>query len=132
MNPQSVRLVAPLLVLVLSVACSQSSGDTGEESGDASVSLENIKFQPRDIELQVGDTLSWTNEDTVEHTVTSGQPQEQGVPGVSENTDAEPDGLFDHAMPPGETFSFTFDEAGTYDYFCNIHPGMTATVSVDR
>lgn len=132
MKTYSVRLVALLFVLVLSTACAQSSGDSGEESGAARVALENIKFQPRDLELSVGDSLTWTNEDTVEHTVTSGRPQEQGVPGVSENTDAMPDGLFDHAMPPGETFSFTFDEAGTYEYFCNIHPGMTATLSVDR
>ena len=101
------------------------------EASGTEVSLRNVKFEPGEITIAAGDTVTWTNEDTVLHTVTSGTGQEQGVPGVSENTDAEPDGLFDHEMPEGETFSFTFEKAGTFEYFCAIHPGMTGTVVVE-
>ncbi len=120
-------------------ACGGSDGGAAADSGTgqttaaaeaAEVALANVKFEPREVEVSVGDTVTWTNEDTVLHTVTSGKGHEQGVPGVSEGKDAQPDGLFDHEMPEGETFSFTFDKAGTFDYFCAIHPGMTGTVVV--
>lgn len=121
------------------VACGGSAGTSSEDAGGAmaegaggtEVLLENIKFEPAEITVSVGEAVTWSNEDTVLHTVTSGVGQEQGAPGVSENTEANPDGLFDHEMPEGETFSFTFEEAGTVEYFCAIHPGMTGTVVVE-
>jgi plastocyanin len=93
--------------------------------------LKDFDFKP-DLTISVGETVSWVNRDDILHTVTSGKGQKQGVPGVSENKDAEPDGLFDQEMDGvGAEFSFTFEEAGTYSYFCAIHPGMRGKVTVE-
>ena len=69
----------------------------------------------------MGTKVTWVNKDIVAHTTTSGTPNE-----ISEVWDS---GTID----PNGSFSFTFNEAGTLDYFCQIHPTiMTATVTVTR
>lgn len=68
-------------------------------------------FSPASLSVQVGDTVTWTNVDDSPHTVTSGAFD-------SGNLDA------------GQTFSFTFTEAGTFDYVCNYHDEMTASITV--
>ena len=71
--------------------------------------------QPRG---EAGTTVTWTQEDAGVHTVTSGTVV-QGTGGVTE----KPDGTFDSgSIATGNTFEFTFDQAGTYTYFCYIHP----------
>lgn len=80
----------------------------------------NECFQPDTATVGVGGTVTWTNDDTAAHTVTSGTA-----------TDG-PDGTFDSSIiMAGKTFSNTFDEAGTYDYFCVVHPWMTGKVVVE-
>jgi plastocyanin len=67
--------------------------------------------------------VTWTNDDTAPHTVTSG---------VVVNNAPEPDGTFDSGiMNNGMTFSFVFSEAGEYDYYCMLHPFMTGKVVVN-
>jgi plastocyanin len=62
----------------------------------------------------------WTNNDGFAHTVTAG-------------TRDNPADLFDSGnVEAGETFEFTFDEPGTYEYFCSLHPGMDGTVTVEE
>lgn len=89
-----------------------------EETSGAEVLMQNNTFQPAEITISVGTTITWTNEDAVGHTVTSG-------------TRGSPSGMFDADVGAGETFSFTFEETGTYEYFCSIHPGMDGTVIVE-
>jgi plastocyanin len=73
---------------------------------------------PNPIQVGVGDTVTWTNDDAQPHTATSGQ-------------NATPDGTFDSGiMAPQATFEHTFTEAGEYPYFCLLHPNMVGTVSV--
>jgi plastocyanin len=74
--------------------------------------------------LSVSDTVTWTNDDSQPHTVTSGQ-------------NGQPDGKFDSSpnfnplLAPGQTFSHTFTEgAGQYPYYCALHPNIVGTVSV--
>ncbi len=75
-------------------------------------------FQPNPVQVSVGNTVTWTNNDAQPHTATSGQ-------------NATPDGRFDSSiMAPAATFDFTFTEAGEYPYFCLLHPNMVGTVSV--
>jgi plastocyanin len=75
-------------------------------------------YSPDSIEIQVDDTVMWTNTDTAAHTVTSGK-------------DATPDGVFDSSLfMSGNTFEFTFDKAGTYPYFCMVHPWMSGEIIV--
>ena len=82
------------------------------------VDITNFVFVQDEIEIRVGDTVEWVNNDATRHTITSG-------------TDDTADGAFDSGdIEAGDTFSFTFLEAGDFAYFCDIHPTMTGTVVV--
>ena len=79
----------------------------------------NECFIPADVSINIGETVTWSNDDSAAHTVTS------GVPGA-------PDGVFDSSLfMASTTFSHTFDEVGEYDYFCMVHPWMTGKVKVN-
>ena len=76
---------------------------------------------PAEISVGVGETVTWSNDDTAAHTVTSGS----AVDG--------PDGVFDSSLfMAGKTFEHTFDTAGTYPYFCMVHPWMNGVVIVQE
>ena len=124
--------IALAAVMLFLAACSPGAPDRVTRSGNE-VAIEHIAFQPSTIEVGAGTTITWTNlDDQVAHTVTSGAAGDKGIPGVDEGRPNEPDGIFAGDLDgAGSTFSFTFDEPGTYDYFCEIHPVMTATVLVD-
>ncbi|MFN2388183.1 MAG: plastocyanin/azurin family copper-binding protein [Actinomycetota bacterium] len=106
-------------------------GDPGSAS-DAAVLVKNIAFDPASLEVEVGTEVLWTNDDgPVRHTVTSGQPPTDAVPGLSEGKPAKKTGVFDGDLPQGgATYSFTFEKAGAYAYFCEVHPSMTGTIVV--
>lgn len=108
-----------------------ASAPTGAED-PTSVTIEHIAFTPARLEVAAGTTVTWTNRDAnVAHTITSGRPGNKGVPGVDEGRPDRPDGLFDGAVETdGSSFEFTFDESGTYPYFCKVHPVMTGSVVV--
>lgn len=90
-----------------------------EGSGVPGCDETNECYIPADISISVGETVTWSNDDTAAHTVTSGTPTEG------------PDGIFDSSIfMAGTTFEYTFDEAGEYPYFCIVHPWMTGSVSV--
>ena len=77
------------------------------------INIQGYAFSPSSITINVGDTIVWTNYDSASHTVTSN------------------DGTFDSgSITNGNTFSFTFTSAGTFDYYCAPHPGMTGSVTV--
>lgn len=81
----------------------------------------NECFIPADATVDVGGHVTWNNDDTAGHTITSGTPADG------------PDGTFDSGLfMPGATFEFEFNEAGTYPYFCIVHPWMTGTVTVSE
>lgn len=123
--------IATLAVTLLFGACS-SSTVTNDAQPNIEVRVANIAYMPASLDVSVGDTVAWTSEDEgVRHTVTSGEPAGDTVPGVSEGAPAMPDGTFDGALDDaGATFTFTFDTAGKYAYFCEVHPSMTAVVNV--
>ena len=79
-------------------------------------------YTPGVITVPVGTTITWRNDDSVQHTVTSGS---------SDGAVGTPDGSFDSGlMANGDTFTRTFDEAGTFDYYCTPHPWMIGQVQV--
>jgi plastocyanin len=94
------------------------SGQSGG-GGGAQVEMKNIQFEPGDVTIKAGETVTWTNEEAVGHDVDgSGK-------GVKFSSGEE------GGMNDGDTFKFTFDKAGTYDYVCRVHaPGMAGTVTV--
>jgi predicted secreted protein with PEFG-CTERM motif len=76
-------------------------------------------FVPSMVTIDVGGEVTWENNDTAAHTVTSGTPTEG------------PDGHFDSSLVmAGSSFSHTFDAAGSFDYFCMVHPWMQGMVMV--
>lgn len=80
--------------------------------GDA-VTIADMAFSPAKLTVKAGATVTWTNQDGVGHTVTSTD---------GSGTDAATTSLFDSGtLTQGQTFSFTFDKAGTYYYECTIH-----------
>lgn len=87
-------------------------------SGSVGCESTNECFIPYSVSVGVGGTVTWNNDDTVAHTVTSG------------TLEAGHDGIFDSGLfMSGASFAFTFDEAGEYDYFCIAHPWMTGKVT---
>jgi plastocyanin len=94
------------------------------------VTIAGLAFEPVRTFVDRGATVRWANSDGVMHTVTSGTPGKQGVPGVSGDTKANLDGLFDAALDGGENVVFTFRESGTFPYFCKIHTSMRGRVLV--
>ena len=84
-------------------------------------SMSNKAYSPNPIQIQRGTTVVWRNGDTTLHTAVSGK-------GTSDTSLGK---MFESApIAPGKTFSYKFDAAGTYDYFCTLHPTMVGTVLV--
>jgi plastocyanin len=83
------------------------------QSATAEVKIDNFSFGPGTLTVAVGTTVTWTNRDDIPHTVVS------------------TDGVFkSKVLDTDEKFSFTFSKAGSYPYFCSIHPKMTGKVVV--
>lgn len=123
-------LVAVALALVLP-SCA-GSPEASEEARPAEVTVEHVAFSPASLEVDAGTEVTWTNLDAdVVHTATSGLPGDKGVPGLDNGTPPEPDGTFDGSMDGADaSFSFAFDEPGTYAYFCRVHQSMTGEIVV--
>ena len=84
-----------------------------ERSSSREVVIENMRFNPTDISVSVGDTVEWVNLDSVDHTVSF------------------EDSRFDVEIPAGASVSYTFSELGEARYFCSFHPGMQGSVLVE-
>ena len=91
-----------------------------------------VWYDPPLINVVVGDTITWYNDDREAHTVTSGEGP--GRFGWMDNKDfGTPDGIFDSDMfQPGESWSYEFNEPGNFSYFCIIHPWMEGIVIVEK
>jgi plastocyanin len=92
---------------------------TGVSIVPGASTLTTDAFSPNPIQVSVGATVTWTNNDAEPHTVNAGEY-------------ATPSRLFDSYIPPAGTFEHTFTEAGEYPYFCLLHPNMVGTVSVSQ
>jgi plastocyanin len=77
------------------------------------VKIDNFSYMPHDLTVVAGTTIIWVNNDDIPHTVVS-------------TTDV----FKSRALDTDDKFSFKFDKPGTYEYFCSIHPKMTAKVIV--
>jgi plastocyanin len=123
-------LILFLALAVLLPGCSSSAG-TNDGPPIHAVTIQGIAFAPNKLTVPSGTKVTWTNKDNVKHTVTSGKPGKDAIPGVSKGTSPHATGVFDHPMSAtGGTFSFTFKKPGTYTYFCRIHSSMRASIIV--
>jgi plastocyanin len=107
-------LAMPAMIAVLLLAGSPSVAANDQSSaGSTAVKIDNFSFGPQTITVPVGATVIWTNSDDIPHTAVS------------------TDGVFkSKVMDTDEKFSYTFAKAGTYPYYCTIHPKMTGKVVV--
>lgn len=113
---------ATLLLALLSISYSCTKSSTNDTStGNKGVStpganevwIQGMAFDPSTITVTTGTTITWTNKDAIGHSVTSDS------------------GVFDSGiLNSTETFSYTFNTAGTFAYHCKVHSSMTASVIV--
>ena len=123
------RTIASMLILallalglIIAAGCSNSgkNGGTGDGTtpggttggSGTSVTIKDFAFSPASLEVAVGASVTWTNEDSAPHTVTGD------------------DGIDSGNLAQGKSYSHAFKTAGTYAYRCSIHPSMTGTVTV--
>jgi plastocyanin len=122
-------LVALLAVLAVVTACGSGSGSSGATppasatpsassgsaapSGGSTVEIKNFMFTPMTLTVSVGTTVTWKFDDSTQHTVTANDKSFTSSP-----------------MASGQTYTHTFNTAGTVAYHCSIHPDMTGTIIV--
>jgi plastocyanin len=107
-------VAAPVVFAMMLLASSSRVTANAEPSAPAAaVKIDNFVFGPQTITVPVGTTVTWTNVDDIPHTAVS------------------TDGVFkSKVMDTDEKFSYTFTKAGTYSYYCSVHPKMTGKVVV--
>jgi plastocyanin len=86
----------------------------GASAESADVEISGMRFAPAEIRVKAGDKVTWRHRDRAPHTVTG--------------RDAS---LASQTLQPGASFTHRFDEAGTYEYYCSLHPSMSGTVIVE-
>ncbi|MBR0848835.1 cupredoxin family copper-binding protein [Bradyrhizobium diazoefficiens] len=86
---------------------------TARAEGDMEVHIDNFVFEPAELKIKVGTTVTWTNRDDIPHTIVSA-------------------GKFrSKTLDTDDKFSFTFTNTGDYKYFCSLHPHMTGMIKVE-
>jgi len=101
-----------ILLTILAVACAPKQAPPSVSQSNNTVEIKNFAFNPPAITIKKGQTITWTNNDSASHTITSTGNFDSGV------------------IAPGGQWSFTFNQTGTFDYICTIHPTMKGTVVV--
>ena len=124
------KLIGPIMLSFGLVTILTSIHWQGPVLGQTTASVSIVKgasspsiakpYEPSPLRIKSGTSVTWTNNDSTLHTVTSGLP-EQGALGT----------LFDsNLIGPGKTFTYAFNKAGTFDYSCTLHPTMRGQVVV--
>jgi plastocyanin len=109
-----------ILLLALTVTCSNEPTAVTYEPQTITVSMVDNQFQPPQITINKTDTVKWVNNGYIDHTSTSGK-------------DGVPNGMWDSGtIHPGSNYSYTFDGIGTFQYYCSMHwqDGMAGIVTV--
>jgi plastocyanin len=102
-----------MALLLLFVGVPKVAANDQASQTSTAVKIDNFVFGPQTVTVPVGATVTWTNSDDIPHTAVSTE------------------GAFkSKVMDTDEKFSYTFTKAGTYSYYCSIHPKMTGTVVV--
>jgi plastocyanin len=111
-KPETAASTSPTTIAHATVTAANAAGK--------SATVKQFQFMPAELTVKAGTTVTWTNEDDILHTATSG-----ATPGTA-------DGKFDGPMDGrGKSFSHLFDQAGRHPYFCSRHNSMTGTVVVE-
>jgi len=113
-NVRVAGLAMPIMIaLLLLVGSTSVTAADQPPAANAEVKIDNFSFGPQTVTVPVGATVIWINHDDIPHTVVS------------------TDGVFKSKVrDTDEKFSYTFTKAGTYPYYCTIHPKMAGKVVV--
>jgi plastocyanin len=103
-------------VAMIAAAAAGCGSGGSSESGSPTVSMSGLRFHPASLKVKVGDKVTWTNDDTPDHNVTS----TSGAHFMSK------------AFPHGRSYSYTPRKAGTIKYVCTLHPGMVGKLIVTK
>lgn len=130
MRSHAVALVLLVPILALG-SCSSDGKDPSASGGNGgpTVSTKLLSYDPQELTVKAGTTVTWTVGDNIGHTVTTGS-FELGGDGLRTSENA--DGMLDQPIGPGKDATFTFEKPGTYTYYCSIHKGMTGVVEVTK
>lgn len=109
-----ISLALVIVLMILAIAIASHKTVSAQSQAATEIKIDNFSFTPQTITVPVGSQITWTNQDDIPHTVVS-----------DDKTTFK-----SKALDTDEKFSFTFTKAGTYTYFCSIHPKMTAKVVV--
>jgi plastocyanin len=112
----AVIVVVIIIIVAIAILAMQNPLNSGSYSTGTgnSVAIKNFAFSPATLTTANGTTVTWTNNDTTAHTVTF-----DNGPFTSSGD-----------LAPGQIYSVTFDQTGTFNYHCSIHPNMVAKVVV--
>lgn len=134
MQKQWMIVLASIATILLASCGSSDTTTTGNStssaeppSGAATVLTKLLEFDPEKITVEAGNPVSWKAGDSIAHTVTTGTFT------VGDNglrTAEQPDGKIDAPLTQDKEVSFTFEEPGTYTYYCSIHKGMNGEAEV--
>jgi plastocyanin len=106
-------IVAALVTMSTIEATSAQAGQGNSPPKAVAIAIDNFKFGVASLEVAAGTTVTWTNHDDVPHTVASTTKTFKSPP-----------------LDTGEAFSYTFKEAGTFEYYCSMHPRMIGKIVV--
>lgn len=115
-SPTATTATAP--TTAPTTAPSPTAGSGGAQASVKIGGVGTYSFSPSTMSVKVGTTVTWTNTTQAPHTVTSDSGDPASINGSLDSS--------------GSTFSFTFTQAGTYNYHCSVHPYMTATITVTQ
>jgi plastocyanin len=108
-------VMAVIVALGLLLAESPNAAANAPQPTATEVKIDNFSYGPATVTVAAGTTVTWTNHDDIPHTVVSAD---------------DPKAFKSKVMDTDEKFSYTFTKAGTFTYFCSIHPKMTGTIVV--
>ncbi len=106
----------PLFVVLILAGCGKNNATPTATNSPTvpaqnTINIQNFSFTPATLTIKAGTTVNWVNNDSATHQIQSADFNSE-------------------ALAKGQTFSYTFDQAGTYDYSCVIHPSMTGKIIV--
>ncbi len=122
MNQKTVIAIVAVLIIIIgsiyyfrnnynSINPPENGQQPTVSQGSNQISIKGFAFSPVELNVNAGDTVTWTNNDSASHDISGS-------------------GFKSPLMSKGQSYSFTFSESGTYDYFCGIHPSMKGKVIV--
>lgn len=113
-EPEKFLFTIPLVTAI-------PNNNTSFLSSESNISIGSTSFVPSKIQIPIGEKVSWTNNDSTLHTVTEGNLETGTIHAIFDS----------NIIYPDQTWNYTFNSKGTFDYHCIIHPFMEGTVIVN-